>query len=72
MKFLKIHKQTSIDDAVSGFLGYAECQVTDDTHRKPCNKGYQYLLKQSTSWSFAFDRAECQCVQSSTLIETVG
>lgn len=72
MKFLKIYKQISIDAAVSGFLGYAECQVTGDTYRKPCNKGDQYLLKQSTSWSFAFDRAKCRHVQSSTLVETVG
>lgn len=72
MKFLKIHKQISIDAAVSGFLGYTECQVTNDAYRKPCNKGDQYLLKQSTLWSFAFDRTECQCVQSSTLIDPVS
>lgn len=72
MKFLKIHKQISIDAAVSGFLGYTECQVTNDAYRKPCNKGDQYLLKQSTVWSFAFDRTECQCVQSSTRIDPVS
>lgn len=57
---------------VSGFLEYTECQVTDDAYRKPCNKGDQYLLKQSTLWSFAFDRAECQRVRSSTLIDPVS
>jgi len=45
MKFLKIHKQISIDAAVSRFLEYAKCRVTDGAYRKPGNKGDQLFAE---------------------------